>query len=188
MRADDATLTITNTNITASYEYGSGVEIRNNAEVTIIGGTIDSSRDIYGGDSTVTLQLGADDVGTTFLCGIRVEGTTLNAILAEGAAYWQNGMMITLTEDQTEIAGDDVTVLAEFEPILTASLSVEVNINGGNSNDRAFSCRVLLDDTSINGTYGDMFFANGVADISLKAGESVTAEGLPANVGYTVTT
>ena len=52
--------------------------------------------------------------------------------------------------------------------------------------DQAFTITVTLDDTSINGTYGEMAFTNGVATLSLKGGESATATGLPTTVGYTV--
>lgn len=53
--------------------------------------------------------------------------------------------------------------------------------------DIEFTFTVTLDDTSINGTYGDMAFAGGEATVTLKDGESATATGLPTTVGYTVT-
>ena len=43
-----------------------------------------------------------------------------------------------------------------------------------------------MDDTFVNGTYGDMKFENGVATFTLKHGGSVTAKDLPANIGYKV--
>ena len=53
--------------------------------------------------------------------------------------------------------------------------------------DVVFTITVTLDDTTINGKYGDMTFTNGVATVELKGGESAKAEGLPTGVGYTVT-
>ena len=45
---------------------------------------------------------------------------------------------------------------------------------------------VTLSDTSINGIYGELTFANGVASFSLGHGQSVIAVGLPAGVSYMV--
>lgn len=53
--------------------------------------------------------------------------------------------------------------------------------------DYEFSFTVTLDDTSVNGTYGDLTFTDGVASIALKGGESATASGLSVGVGYVVT-
>ena len=43
-----------------------------------------------------------------------------------------------------------------------------------------------FDAEDVNGWYGDLFFEKGVAQFTLKDGESVTAKGLPAGVTYTV--
>ena len=53
--------------------------------------------------------------------------------------------------------------------------------------DREFSFTVILDDTSVNGTYGDLTFRNGVAECRLKGGESATSSGLSVGMGYVVT-
>lgn len=53
--------------------------------------------------------------------------------------------------------------------------------------DQVFSFQVVLSNTSINGTYGEMTFNRGVASFTLKGGDSKTAIGLPAGVSYTVT-
>ena len=77
---------------------------------------------------------------------------------------------------------------------LTVTKKVE-----GTETDEEFTFKITLDDKTINsdtsknedGTinsyHGDMVFVDGVATITLKAGESKTAEYLPAGVGYTVT-
>ena len=52
---------------------------------------------------------------------------------------------------------------------------------------KAFNFTVTLGDTGINGTFGEMTFADGVATFVLKHGESKTAVGLPAGITYTVT-
>ena len=48
-----------------------------------------------------------------------------------------------------------------------------------------FAFTVTLSDTTMNGTYGDMTFVNGVANFNLKNGEKKTATGLPAGINYT---
>ena len=74
------------------------------------------------------------------------------------------------------------------EPVQqTGSLTVTKQATGeGADAQKAFDITVTLSDTTINGTYGDMTFANGVATVALKAGTSATATGLPAGVTFTV--
>ncbi len=67
------------------------------------------------------------------------------------------------------------------------SLTVSKTISGNAASaTQEFDFTVTLDDSTISGTYGDMTFENGVATFTLKAGESKSATGLPAGVGYTV--
>ena len=58
----------------------------------------------------------------------------------------------------------------------------------GNAGDtsKEYHFTVTLGDTGINGTYGGMTFANGVATFTLKHGENKSAAGLPAGITYTV--
>ncbi|WP_283399491.1 DUF7601 domain-containing protein, partial [Aristaeella hokkaidonensis] len=53
--------------------------------------------------------------------------------------------------------------------------------------DQEFTFTVTLGDDSINGTYGDMTFADGVATVALKGGEKAIANGLPTEISYTIT-
>ena len=52
---------------------------------------------------------------------------------------------------------------------------------------KEFDFTVTLDDDTVNGTYGDMTFTNGVATFTLKDGETKSATGLAKGIGYTVT-
>ena len=52
---------------------------------------------------------------------------------------------------------------------------------------REFRFTVTLSDKTVNGTYGDMTFIDGVAEFTLKDGESKTAAGLLPGIRYTVT-
>ena len=68
------------------------------------------------------------------------------------------------------------------------NLSVAKTVAGNNGDtSKAFNFTVTLGDTGINGTLGEMTFADGVATFVLKHGESKTAVGLPAGITYTVT-
>ena len=69
----------------------------------------------------------------------------------------------------------------------TGGLSVSKTVVGKDADRmKKFSFTVTLDDLNISGTYGDMLFDKGVATFTLAHGESVTAEGLPTGISYTV--
>ena len=124
-----ATLTITGGTIRGSirgvYAYGnctvtisggtitgnmSGVDVEIST-VTIRGGSISGNNyDILNYNSTIALTLGGNGVGATFPGGIQVTGTTLNAILGEGVAYWQGNTMIIPADNATSITGGDVVI------------------------------------------------------------------------------
>ena len=107
----DCTVTISGGTISGqSY----GVYAYNNSDVTISGGTIiGKTYDLRAYKSGVfKLTVGENGVGATFPGGIKVYGTTLNAILGEGAAYWQGNQMIVPAEGATEITGGDVVIKA----------------------------------------------------------------------------
>lgn len=66
-------------------------------------------------------------------------------------------------------------------------LTVSKTVTGDHGEtEKDFHFTVTLSDTSVNGTYGDMTFQNGVAAFTLKHTESKTAAGLPAGISYEV--
>lgn len=84
--------------------------------------------------------------------------------------------------------------VASFSPFVLmyesafGSLAVANSVSGTAADtEKQFNFTVTLDDNSVNGTYGDMTFTNGVASFALKHDQSKTATGLPDGVGYTVT-
>jgi hypothetical protein len=79
-----------------------------------------------------------------------------------------------------------VNATLALKPANEGSLTVSKSVAGETNSATAFTFTVTLGDTSINGSYGDMTFTNGVATVTLKDGESATAEYLPAGIGYTV--
>ena len=70
----------------------------------------------------------------------------------------------------------------------TGDLEVKKSVTSSTPNDKNkdFSFTVTLSDTTINGTYGEMTFKNGVANFTLKHDETKKAEGLPTGISYTV--
>ncbi|WP_058985560.1 DUF7601 domain-containing protein [Hugonella massiliensis] len=79
-----------------------------------------------------------------------------------------------------------VNATLALKPANEGSLTVSKSVVGEANSQTAFTFTVTLSDTSINGTYGDMTFTNGVASVTLKAGESATATHLPAGTSYQV--
>ena len=97
----------------------------------------------------------------------------------------------TYTVNGVEVSYRDQLPLKStaFETLATGSITVELYVESDRAQDmtRDFKFTVDLINSSVpNGKYGDMTFTNGVAEIVLKDGESITAEGLPANIGYVV--
>lgn len=83
-----------------------------------------------------------------------------------------------------EVRYDGFTI----ENVAFGSLCVTKHVAGSAAEkDRPFTFTVTLDDTSIQGDYGEMTFVNGVSTFTLTHGQACTASGLPADVGYTVT-
>lgn len=91
--------------------------------------------------------------------------------------------------------GDENVYTYNFTNVKKGALTVEKIVQGNRGEtDRAFEFTVKLTGKSqtgfeantINGKFGDMTFKNGVATFTLKHGESITANGLPAGLTYTV--
>ena len=106
--------------------------------------------------------------------------------------YDADGALITYSIEEKVPEGYDGYYEAEdglmkIVNLREGSLRVTKKVSGSaGDKGRRFHFTVKLEDTSINGTYGDMEFENGVAEIKLRHGESATASGLPAGIGYRV--
>lgn len=79
-----------------------------------------------------------------------------------------------------------VSAKLALAPAADGNLTVSKSVVGETNSQTDFTFTVTLGDTGVNGTYGGMTFTNGVATVTLKDGESATAEHLPAGIGYTV--
>ena len=108
--------------------------------------------------------------------------------------YSDDGYVTTKTGDTGTIAkdGTSTAVFTNTKDVTppepdTGNLTVSKVVAGNaGETDEGFRFTVTLSDTSINDTFGDMTFTDGVADFTLKHGESKTATGLPAGITYTV--
>lgn len=78
-----------------------------------------------------------------------------------------------------------VNATLALKPANEGSLTVSKAVEGETGSQTEFTFTVTLG-TSITGDYGGMTFTNGVATVTLKAGESATAEHLPADTSYGV--
>ena len=112
-----------------------------------------------------------------------------------GMAYDNRTHTVTfnLTDDgQGHLVAADggglVQTVAITNTYLSGDLRVSNSVTSSAAADknRDFSFTVTLEDLAMNGTYGDMTFMDGVAEFTLKDGETATASGLPKGIGYTV--
>lgn len=70
----------------------------------------------------------------------------------------------------------------------TGSLTVSNTVTGDGADiSKGFTFTLTLSDRTFRGVYDGMTFFNGVAQFTLKHGESKTIEHLPAGATYTVT-
>ena len=131
--------------------------------------------------------------------GEEVAGKARTVTAADGWAWefadlpkYENGQEIVYTIAEDAVPGYTATVdgfnVTNTKDILSGSLTVSKTVSGNaGDTEREWAFTVWLDDTSINGTYGDMTFVGGMATFLLRHGESATATGLPAGVSYRVT-
>ena len=98
------------------------------------------------------------------------------------------GFKVTKTGDEGTISTTKSTVeFTNTREVGDLELSKELISDRTADKNQVFTFTVTLDDTTISKTYGDMTFANGVATVELKGGESATATGLPTDVEYKIT-
>ena len=91
-------------------------------------------------------------------------------------------------------AESKVVVINTYDPCIPPTppvdndgdLDIEKKVVGEDAPDVEFTFTVTLD-RKLSGTYGDATFKDGVATITLKAGETAHIEGLPKGTEYTVT-
>ncbi len=109
-------------------------------------------------------------------------GTTFKVTETPTDGYW-----IENNDKIGTVVQDEVTTVI-FENYAVGSLAISKTVRGGTPRDaeRLFAFRITLSDTSINGAYGGVVFDKGVANVSLKQGQTVTIPNLPAGIRYEV--
>ncbi len=108
------------------------------------------------------------------------DNTTVNTATRSGESY------STLQVDKGTVG--DLAFVANWKELTALGSLTVSNTVSGNQGDtgREFTFTVTLNDTSIEGKYGEMTFHAGVATFKLRHGESVTAQDLPAGIRYKV--
>gem|GEM_PF-3094287 len=144
------------------------------------------------GGSTETITFDEDGVGTVYVTADSFKtitgfpiGTTFEVeeVLTNGDGY-------TLTD--SKVITENNTTYADFsnkyvEPVDPGKIIIKKTVSDGVSANKDFSFTITLDNSEINGTYGDLEFTEGKADFTLKANERTTVTNIPAGTKYTVT-
>lgn len=180
--------------VTKTVEGTKGVEERNTAEFgfkltltnaesaytgkfKVDGKEVSSQDGIY----TFTLKHGGKVQFTDIPVGVHYKVEETDA----------KGYASSVTNAEGDISSDAASVktvaFTNTKDKDKVGLSVTKNVTGtAGEYDRAFHFTVELTDKTISGTYGEMTFENGIAHIELTSGTTVSATGLPADIGYTV--
>ena len=88
---------------------------------------------------------------------------------------------------QIPTEGTATAAFTNMKSIPRGNLTVSKTVSGSNPPSKtAFGFTVILSDRTVDGRFGEMTFRSGVAEFTLRHGETVTASGLPAGVGYLV--
>ena len=99
------------------------------------------------------------------------------------------GLSVVVAKDGTVTYAGESSLLVTntYDNPTFGSLTVSKTVSGsGADTNQNFPFTVTLNDDTIDGTYGDMEFTNGVATFTLRDGQSVQAREILAGVGYTV--
>ena len=146
-----------------------------------------SISDIYGdmsfkdGVATFTLKHGEQKTARGLPAGISYTVTEAEAS--------QDGYTTQATgaSGQIPAEGTAMATFTNMKNVPRGNLTVSKTVSGSNPPSKtAFGFTVILSDRTVDGRFGEMTFRSGVAEFTLRHGETVTASGLPAGVGYLV--
>ena len=101
----------------------------------------------------------------------------------------QEGYVTKAAGDRGRIpaAGTATAAFTNMKHVPRGNLTVSKTVSGSNPPSKTvFGFTVILSDRTVDGRFGEMTFRSGVAEFTLRHGETVTASGLPAGVGYLV--
>lgn len=103
--------------------------------------------------------------------------------------YDDDGVKIKYSvREENDFKGYDVYIDGfTIENVKNGGLCVSKKVDGNaGDKEKYFDFIVKLDDNTVDGHFGEMEFTNGISEFRLKDGESICAEGLSADIGYTV--
>ena len=139
---------------------------------------------------TLELKPGTVQNVWNFLTG---SNTGWSGVFEDQPKYDDTGTLIEYSVVETSGSGHYQISYGEEEDgtqVITntanGNLTVTKNVTGSGDLNAQFHFVVTLSDQSLNGDYGEMTFQNGVAEFTLKHGESKTAVDLPAGITYSV--
>ncbi|MCC8046346.1 MAG: Cna B-type domain-containing protein, partial [Clostridiales bacterium] len=138
--------------------------------------------------ASITINLLADGEKVDSQTVTAAEDGTWTYSFANLAKY-KDGKEITYTITEEAVAGYTATIDGSnvTNTLDTGDLTVTKTVVGSVvDTEKEFTFTVTLSDTTLNGTFGEMTFTDGVATFTLKHGESKTATGIPAGTTYTV--
>ena len=133
------------------------------------------------GVATFTLKHGEQKTATGLPAGI-------DYFVSEAEAS-RDGYTPRATDASGQIPAEGTATAAftNMKSIPRGNLTVSKTVSGSNPPSKtAFGFTVILSDRTVDGRFGEMTFRSGVAEFTLRHGETVTASGLPAGVGYLV--
>lgn len=137
-------------------------------------------------NNTLTFELGFEDTIEIYL----PYGTTYSVEEVETKAYetgWYNYYGTSVEPSGVIDANNTYRSLYCVNILLESEFTVSKIVTGDDADmNKDFNFNVTVDDTTINGVYGEMEFVDGVATFALKHGESLTAKGLPEGIGFEV--
>ena len=131
------------------------------------------------GEATVTLKSGESASATGLLYG-----TTYIVTRGDATGFQLTGKTgdtgtISATQSEATFTNTRETGDLKVSNTVVSDLAADADVE--------FTFTVTLTDDTFIGTYGDVTFTNGVATVTLKGGETATAEGLSTTLGYTIT-
>ena len=158
-------------------------------------------------DWTFTVTLSDPEINGTY-GGMTFTNGVATFTLKGGESLTATGLPIGITYTVTEaeanadgytttIVGDTGTISADGEATAlfinkkgdeTGNVAIRKRVRGEDADlNQEFHFTITLSDPTINGTYGDIEFVNGVGTVTLKNGEYAWALKLPVGVTFTVT-
>ena len=189
-----------NGTITTAQGETTATNTREKGDLEVTKTVVSDAADDKTKDFTFTVTLGDNTISGTYN-GVTFTNGVATFTLKHGDKKEIKDLPTGITYTVTETAEDGFSVTSTGETgtisktVSTAAFTntrvkggiiLKKTVTGTTRTDADFTFTVTLGDKTINGTYGDMAFTNGVATVVLKNGESKSATDLPTGITYSV--